>query len=96
MDGWVYRCGRFFEIDETPMDARVKLASIHLEGRALQWQKLFLKNRGESPLPRWHDYISALTVRIGNRVFEDPISDLMKLRQNGELNDYLEEFDVIL
>nr|CAD1842592.1 unnamed protein product [Ananas comosus var. bracteatus] len=39
LKGWVYRCEQFFEIDGTEEGAKVKLATIHLEGKALQWHQ---------------------------------------------------------
>ncbi|KAL0434165.1 UNVERIFIED_CONTAM: hypothetical protein Slati_2750800 [Sesamum latifolium] len=33
--GWVFKCEQFFEVDETPSNPKVKLAAVHLEGRAL-------------------------------------------------------------
>lgn len=33
---WLYRCENFFRLDETTPDSKVMLASIHLEGLALQ------------------------------------------------------------
>ncbi|KAH0709731.1 hypothetical protein KY290_011135 [Solanum tuberosum] len=34
--GWVYRCEQFFEYEDTVEESKVKVAAIHLEGRALQ------------------------------------------------------------
>ncbi|KAH0764621.1 hypothetical protein KY285_000492 [Solanum tuberosum] len=34
--GWVYRCKRFFEYEDTTEESKVKVAAIHLERRALQ------------------------------------------------------------
>lgn len=33
---WLHKCDQFFLLDETPPESRVRLASIHLEGLALQ------------------------------------------------------------
>lgn len=33
---WLYRCEQFFSLDNTPPELKVRLASIHLEGKALQ------------------------------------------------------------
>ena len=33
---WLVRCEQFFDVDETPSHIKVKLAVIHLEGKALQ------------------------------------------------------------
>ena len=39
LNGWLYRCQQFFEVDGTPSEAKVKLAAINMEGRALQWHQ---------------------------------------------------------
>ena len=36
LEGWLFKCDRFFQIDYTPLNAKVKLVVIHMEGRALQ------------------------------------------------------------
>ena len=36
INGWVFRCQHFFEVDQTPAEMKVKLAIINLEGMALQ------------------------------------------------------------
>ena len=33
LNGWLFRCQHFFEIDQTPEEMKVKLAAINLEGR---------------------------------------------------------------
>ena len=39
LNGWLYKCHQFFEVDETPLETRVKLAAINLEARAFQWHQ---------------------------------------------------------
>ena len=46
LEGWLFRCERFFQVDNTPADSQVKLAAIHMEGKALQWHQSFIKGRG--------------------------------------------------
>lgn len=35
VQGWIHSCERLFEVDETPVGSRVKIAAIHLEDKAL-------------------------------------------------------------
>ena len=37
VQGWVYKCEQFFELDVIAEGKRVKIAVIHLTGRALVW-----------------------------------------------------------
>lgn len=40
---WIFRSEHYFEIDETPEEAKLKIAIIHLEGDALQWHQGFAR-----------------------------------------------------
>jgi len=37
VQGWIYRCEQFFEVDNIGEEMKVKIALIHLSGKALQW-----------------------------------------------------------
>ncbi|EEF32608.1 hypothetical protein RCOM_0251410 [Ricinus communis] len=95
VEGWLFKYDRFFQIDQTPSNSQVKLALIHLEGRALQWHQTFIKNRGELGEPPWNDYVRAIKCRFRVRTYKDPMADLKMLVQIGSVSDYLEEFDVL-
>nr|CAD1833858.1 unnamed protein product [Ananas comosus var. bracteatus] len=85
LKGWLYRCEQFFEIDGTPEDSKVKIAAIHLEGRALQWHQVFMKARLTRSRPTWEEYVMALNTRFGSELYDDPTSELKKLRQTGTI-----------
>ena len=38
----------------------------------------------------WNAYVQALGARFGGLAYEDPMSDLKNLRQEGNLQDYIE------
>ena len=46
LNGWIYRCQQFFDVDGTPPESKVKLAVINLEGRTLQWHQNWRKYKG--------------------------------------------------
>jgi len=75
---------------------KVRVASIHLSDKALQWHQPFMKNRLGVPWPRWDEYKAAILSRFGPKPFDDPLSDLMKLRQSGTVELYQEQFDSLL
>ena len=51
LNGWLFRCQHFFDVDRTPTEVRVKLAAINLEGRALQWHQNWTKfNKNEDTI----------------------------------------------
>ncbi|KAG8376158.1 hypothetical protein BUALT_Bualt09G0034100 [Buddleja alternifolia] len=87
---WIFKCEQFFEVDETPSDSKVRLAAVHLEGKALQWHQVFMKSRLTRELPSWETYVRALNDRFGAQLYEDPMSELMDLRQKGTVKEYLD------
>lgn len=42
---WLYKCDQFFLLDETPAASMVRLASIHLDGLALQWHLNYMRSK---------------------------------------------------
>ncbi|KAG8380503.1 hypothetical protein BUALT_Bualt06G0022400 [Buddleja alternifolia] len=94
--GWVYRCEQFFEVDATPSESKVKLAAVHLEGKALQWHQMLMKSRLIRNLPNWEEYVRALNERFGTFVYEDPMAELVNLKQTGTIQEYLDKFDELM
>ncbi|RVW58447.1 Transposon Ty3-I Gag-Pol polyprotein [Vitis vinifera] len=93
LDGWLLRVEYFFKVDRTPPEARVRLAALHLEGKAIQWHQGYIKTRGNEAYLDWSEYVIALNARFGQHVFDDPIADLRNLGQTGSLQSYMDEFD---
>lgn len=42
IDGWVFKCNSLFEMEDTPSNKKIAIATIHLEGSALHWHKRFM------------------------------------------------------
>ncbi|XP_049345420.1 uncharacterized protein LOC125809928 [Solanum verrucosum] len=93
---WIYRCEQFFDVDETPDDSRVKLASCNFEGKALQWHQSYMKHRISREWPRWTEYVGSLFARFGAELFDDPMGDFKDLRQVNSVQDYVDLFDELL
>ncbi|KAK8918580.1 hypothetical protein KSP39_PZI021790 [Platanthera zijinensis] len=93
---WIYRCEQFFDIDATPEDQKVKVASAHIEGKALYWHQAYMKARITRQWPQWEEYGKAIAGRFGSLLFDDPMSDLKNLRQKGSVQTYVDEFDTLL
>lgn len=79
----------FFDVDETPEDSKVKLASCNFEGKALQWHQSYVKHRLSREWPRWTEYVGSLYARFGAELFDDPMSDFKDLRQVNSVQDYV-------
>jgi len=85
----------FFSVDNTPDEFKVRLAVVHFEGKAFQWHNAYIKSVGLENLPSWNEYHILLLDHFGD-VCEDPMADLMKLRQTGSIIEYHKEFDSII
>ncbi|KAG8374568.1 hypothetical protein BUALT_Bualt10G0009000 [Buddleja alternifolia] len=96
LGGWIFRAEKFFEMDDTPLDTRVQLAAVHFEAKALQWHQNLMRAKLTRDLPPWGEYVQALHDRFGSLPFEDPMSELMTLRQMGSVREYLDKFDELL
>lgn len=96
MNEWLYKADQFFNIDHTLEASKVKLASIHLEDKALHWFKSYIGIREKGKALQRSKFVEALVARFGDQLFEDPIAELKKLQQVSSLQTYLEEFDLKL
>ena len=94
--GLVYKCESFFGIDGTPDNAKVRVASIHLEGKALMWHQSFMRSFAHGQWPNWVRYKEAIMGRFGQQPFDDPLSELMQLRQVGSVEQYQDAFYALL
>lgn len=72
----------------------MKIAAIHLEGKALLWHQTYVKREGEIN-PIWDDYVKDLTIRFGEP-YDDPMYELKALRQTNSVQDYHDCFDAIV
>lgn len=91
---WLYKCDQFFLLDETPPESRVRLASIHLEGLALQWHLNYMRGRFDQ-YPFWTQYAADVKRRFGD-LYEDPLAELIQVRHTGSIQTYIDEFELAL
>jgi len=82
-------------VDHTPKEYKVRLVVVHFEEQVLKWHIAFVKSIGVDNLPPWEEYTKIVLERFGE-VVEDPMADLMKLRQKGFVTNYHEEFDCLV
>ncbi|XP_019420680.1 PREDICTED: uncharacterized protein LOC109330865 [Lupinus angustifolius] len=92
---WLYQCETYFMVDNTQEEFKVKLAIMHFEGKALKWHHAYVRSMWVNSLPTWGEYVKTLIERFGE-VYDDPIAELMKLRQKGTIVEYHKEFDVVI
>ena len=96
LNEWLCKCEQYFDFDETADDFKLRIASLHLEGRALQWHQNYMGNKGNQRVLQWEEYIHALSIRFGEALYYDPMAELKNLRQVGTVQTYLDKFDEIL
>lgn len=97
LEGWLYKCQQFFELDSTPEESKFNLVAIHLEGKALQWHRCFMKlEAAAGRTVEWQEYVAAMSARFSEQAYDDPILDLKNLFQDGALEEYLDKFDSLL
>ncbi|GJT37852.1 gypsy/ty3 retroelement polyprotein, partial [Tanacetum coccineum] len=91
--GWAFRCDKFFSIDNTPNEKKVKIISVHLSDKALLWHREYLSVNGENV--SWKVYKNAIIQRFGS-VFEDPMSALKNAKYEKNAREYQDLFDTLL
>lgn len=92
MKDWLYKCDQFFLLDETPSESRVRLASIYLEGLALQWHLNYMRARFDQ-YPLWPQYATYVRRRFGD-LNEDPLSELIQVKHSGSVQAYIDAFEL--
>ncbi|XP_076915407.1 uncharacterized protein LOC143574750 [Bidens hawaiensis] len=97
VEGWLYKCDHFFEMDRTPDSSKLRIAVVNLEGPALQWHQAYMRSCGRTvdTLP-WESYVGAITTRFSESLLEDAMEELKVLYQTGSLKKYCLAFDALL
>jgi len=58
----------------------VKVASIHLTGKALVWHQSYMKRFPAGTWPPWEGYKVTILDRFGKGPFDDPLAELVKFK----------------
>jgi hypothetical protein len=89
---WLYKCNQYFDMEEIKETEKVRLASFYLDGMALYWHQNFTRSiRGR--VATWEEYTEVVCGQFGGH--QDPLEELMELRQTGSLETYIQDFDVL-
>lgn len=92
---WIFKCEQFFPLDGTPDDLKVRLATIHMTEKALQWHHNYIAERF-GVYPPWTEYVVAISHRFGG-IYNDPLSELVSLKQAGDsVEVFLDKFECAL
>ena len=91
--GWVYKCKRFFKYNELPKLEKVGIASMHLEGKALNW------SQGYEPSVKhlnWETLATDITARFRQGTYDNPIGQITKLKQISSIHIHHEQFEALM
>ncbi|GJX75665.1 reverse transcriptase [Tanacetum coccineum] len=91
--GWIFKCDKFFLIDNTLEEEKVKIVSVYLFDKALLWHMQLLKNKGENV--SWNEYKEAITLRFG-LVYDDPMAAIKNAKYDKSAKEYQDTFDNLL
>ena len=80
------RLKKFFTLYNTPDE---QIASIHLEGKVLPWFQLLEKAH---QVPDWLSLSTVIQIQFGPSQFDNPHSDLFKLKKSSTVANYYASF----
>ncbi|XP_047252257.1 uncharacterized protein LOC124887118 [Capsicum annuum] len=92
---WLYKVDQVFSMEEIPFKQRVKVDSIHLDGKAIARHMSYTNSKNTASKLSWSEYVLVLNKRFGDG-FEDPIEASKNLRQTGSVKEYQAKFDRLL
>lgn len=75
--GWIYKEKHYFDYFDIPADKKVRMASFHMENKALQWFQWVncVKN-----YLKWEDFTEIFCREFGSSSLVDYTENLVKLR----------------
>ncbi|KAG6531914.1 hypothetical protein ZIOFF_005750 [Zingiber officinale] len=88
--GWISRAEKYFRFHSTSDNAKVELASINLEGDAIQWYDWLEACHGP---PKWEEFKEELINRFGPSGYENVDGELAKIRQTSTVLEYQGRFE---
>ncbi|KAD3641782.1 hypothetical protein E3N88_31006 [Mikania micrantha] len=87
--GWILKAEKYFKYYHIPEDEKVDIASMHLDGDALD---LFSWLSTDHRMMFWEDLTHAFQKNFGPAEFQNPDEFLCSIRQTGTVQEYRQEF----
>jgi hypothetical protein len=87
--GWVLKAEKYFKFYQTPEDEKVDVASMYLEGDALD---LFGWVSADQNIMFWEDLVQVFQKNFGPAEFQNPDEHLCNIKQTGTVQEYRQEF----
>ncbi|GJW66558.1 putative mitochondrial protein [Tanacetum coccineum] len=91
--GWLYRVNQFFLLDSIADEQKVRLVSMHMFDKALNWHKQFIRKHGDNVA--WAVYEREVQNRFDS-VFEDLMVELKNLKHVTTVQLYQEQFEALM
>lgn len=92
---WITKVEQFFDIDKTPEESKVGIASLHFENLASTWhQALMQEDEDRAILRDWRAYKSLLRERF-EEILDDPMAELKELKETEGIAEYHARFELI-
>lgn len=76
----------------TPDAQRLSISAFHMDGKALVW---FQELKASNEVSSWTDFVLVIQIRFGQGPYDDPMEALSKLKQEGSLEEYKNQFDIL-
>ncbi|CAA0832637.1 Unknown protein, partial [Striga hermonthica] len=93
-EAWLNRIAQYFELNETEGHNRVRYAAFYLDGEAnVWWQWLSMIYRRRQQIITWADFERELLTRFGTSDYHNYNEALARIRQIGNLHEYIKEFE---
>ena len=89
---WISRVERFFRFGNYNEDEKLNLVSLSLEGPVLQW---FNGEVISDPFVSWEQFTKRMLDRSSGPIDNDPAARLFCLTQEGDIVDYVNEFEAL-
>ncbi|GMJ07956.1 hypothetical protein HRI_004464800 [Hibiscus trionum] len=93
---WWAKLEQFFTAEAVPEHTKVKLVMLHLEGAALQWHHFVVRSNGGIEKLSWDKYLRLMQDRFAPEGLEDPMRDLVSLKQTSSVDQYYSDFVSVL
>jgi hypothetical protein len=90
--GWITRAETYFEVQGTTEEVKVRLAKLSMEGTTIHWFNLLRETEDNLT---WLKLKQALIDRYGGRSSDNLFEELKDLKQTGDVEDYISEFEYV-
>lgn len=90
--GWISKCKSYFNLDKTPEEHKVTMASLTLDKKRYLWYDGFRKSTQNTL--SWSTFAEGIKICF-SATLQCPLEELVQLKQIGILNDYQEQFEKI-